>query len=323
MKIIIITILMIGGFSAFSQDSLVENEQKSAEQKKNHSAKKTGEPTLSESDGEDVSGELKEELIEEEQRDILAEFLIQEVIPAFGNLKHILLTAKPSFYLRFTGKETKLVECSLEFRVRQLKPMKYNIADIEIYDLQASAEIGESRWLFFKTVCGDQNAIMDTNHFNISFFVADTSFQQAPYNLRVKLLDQEQLDVKFWSLDVETVIENSEFEILVGPYGNVEIFNPSYAQYKNDESAYNIPLDQWPSLKGKLSFADQKNGVDVVLAHKTNIIKTIRISGSARLSFPTYLEDVKKDTEVKIPVEGRIFIPEEGEVIPVIDFSMR
>lgn len=250
-------------------------------------------------------------------KNVLAEFLLNEVIPAFGSLEHIFLTNKPSFSIHFTKGGAELLDCSLDFRLKQIRPMKYDIANVEIYDFQASAEIGQSRWLFFKVLCGEKNLIINTNHFNFSFFVTDENFNKAPYNLKVKLLNQEQLDIKFWSLDLQTIIQDSEEEMLLGPYGNVESFSDSFSDYENEPGSYDIPLFLWPALSGKLDHSS------IIHVEKVKIKKIIQLQGSAQLSFPTFENDVKTDTAVAMPVEGNIFISEDGKNIPVINFSMK
>ena len=243
----------------------------------------------------------------------LDDFILKEVIPSFGTLENILLTNKPSFKMRFTGKGAQLEECFLSFRLKQMRPMNYNIAHIEVYDFPVSAAIGTDRWLFFEMKCGDKNQALNIDHYHLSFFITDGEFKKAPYHLKVKLMEQEQIDVQFWSLDVEALIHNKKEDVLVGFHGNVMEWEKAFSSYKKGKE-YLIPVSAWPPLKDKMP------PESVISARRIETVKRIDIKGSARLFLPTFLENVKNNTEVQMPVKGSIFISDEGETIPVIDF---
>ena len=261
----------------------------------------------------------------EEDDSTFIDFLITEVIPAFGGFEHIFLTTKPSFSAQFTQNGLVLANCSLEFKLKQLKPINYQVTEGKSDNFAVNMSIGQLRWLFFNTSCKENNTSADKNHFNISFSIKDENLEDSYYELGVNAFDKNQLKIKLHSIKMEVIIEEVDQEILVSSYGDVMNFSKALEEYKDDGDIYILPVDLWKPLNNKLRPSNLQKNNDFIELIKVKITDIINIDGAAQLTFPTSVNNVTKYTDVLAPIKGRMFVPkeEDDDIIPVIDFSFQ
>ena len=286
-----------------------------------------------------------EEIIpEDSEEEALMRFLFEEVVPAFGGFQDLLFSHKPSFDIHWTPQGVQVRSCSFEFQLKQLRTIRYNLADIDLYGFQSNAEIGDPRFLFVQISCDETDNIENTVHFNINFFVTDEDLNPSYYGLKIKTMDKEQLDIKLESIKMDVDIRTVDYTLVSDPYGHIEILphespflqffeeDKAYAEIVEGQSTedvvedeqikdmYDIPISTWNQIKGVETSSD---GDPVVPLKKVTVEYAIHLEGSAEMFLPVYTDGIKEDTRVVIPIVGRIFSPLEGEIIPVIDISTR
>ena len=266
----------------------------------------------------------EEESASEENDSTLTDFLIKEIIPAFGGFEHIFLTNKPSFSAQFTQNGLVLENCSLEFKLKQLKPINYQVTEGESDNFAVNMSIGQPRWLFFNASCEENNTSADKNHFNISFTIKDENFKNSYYELTFNAFDKDQLKIKLYSIQMGVTLEEVNQEILVSPHGDVMNFSKELEDYEIEDGLYSLPSSLWKPLN-KVTANSQTPEGSIDELRKVKITQIINIDGVAYLTFPTSVNNITEDTDVSAPVKGQIFIPEkeEDDPIPVIDFSFR
>ena len=283
------------------------------------------EETANDPQQEDTSESEQTEEDSSEDKDLtFMDFLITEVIPAFGGLEHIFLTTKPSFSIHFTQGGATLIDCSLELKLKQLETIQYRIIDSDTDNFPVNMNIGQPKWLFFNASCGEQSISPDKNHFNIFFTVKDENLEDSYYELGVNAFDKNQLKIKMHSMEMEVIIEEVEQEILLSSYGDIMKFSKALEEYKDDGDTYILPLDLWKPLNNKLKSSNLQENNDSIKLKKVKVTHIIDIDGTAQLTFPTSVNNVTEYTDVLAPIKGQIFIPEEEEadLIPAIDFSL-
>ena len=261
----------------------------------------------------------------EESDSTFIDFLVEEVIPAFGGFEHILLTTKPSFSVHYTQKGVALIDCSLELKLKQLRTIQYQVTDSNTGNFPVNMNIGQPRWLFFKASCGEQSTSTDRNHFNISFTVKNENLKDSYYELGVNAFDKDQLKIKLYSIKIEVITEEVDQEILVSSHGDVMKFSKELKKYKDNDEIYILPLELWKPLNNKLRPSNLQENNDLTELKKVKITQIINIDGVIQLTFPTSVNNVTEDTNVLAPIKGQIFIPEkeDDDIIPVIDFSIQ
>lgn len=279
------------------------------------------------------------------EEEALMQFLMEEVIPAFGGFQDLLFSNKPSFDIHWTPQGMQVKNCSFEVQLKQLRTIRYNLADIELYGFQSNAEIGDPRFLFVQISCGETNNVADTARFNIKFFVTDEAQNPSSYSLKINTMEQEQLQIKLDSIDMDVEIETVDYVLVLGPHGHIEILpressllqifeeNQAYTEVIEEgqsgedveseqiKNMYDIPISVWNQIKGvhETSFVEDT----LVSVKKVTVEQVINVNGSAEIFLPVYTDGVKQDALVVIPIVGRIFSPAEGDVIPFIDISTR
>ena len=221
----------------------------------------------------------------EPPQDSLVIFFLQEVLPAFGGFKQIF-HQKPSFQISFNAEGLSLKNCAFSTQLKQLRPIKYDIADVELYDFQAHAEIGDKRFLMLKAECGEFSK--DSQNFKVSLSIADESLEPSFYGLKVKTLDQEQMHLKLWSAAVNVSIRGEEKTMGLDSEGRV------------------LPVGSFSEDSFK----------------KIKIVQTINIEGLAKMSMPVSQGGNRVEEKMQMPLKGNIFVSSEGEYIPVLDISM-
>jgi len=279
---------------------------------------------------------------EDSEEEALMKFLFEEVIPAFGGFQDLLFSNKPSFDIHWTPQGMQVKSCSFEFQLKQLRTIRYNLADIELYGFQSNAEIGGPRFLFAQISCGETNSVENTVRFNFKFFVTDEDLTPSYYSLKIKTMDKEQLDIKLKSIEMDVDIETVDYTLISDQYGHVETLpheSPFLKAFKEDEAyaeitegqdeedivedkqiknMYDIPVSVWNQIKGTAS-----DGDSLVPLKKMKVESAIHLKGSAEILLPVYTDRVKQDVPVVIPIVGSIFSSVEGGIIPVIDISAR
>ena len=281
-----------------------------------------------------------EEAVESEA---LVKFLVEEVFPAFGGFQDILFS-KPSFEIHWTPESMQIKNCSFRIQLKQLRAVRYNLADIQLYGFRSDAEIGDPRWLVVDISC--EEAPQNKTRFKVKFFVTDEELNPSYYSLKIKTMDKEQLDIKLGSVEMDLDIETVEDVLLSDPYGRVEVLpkdspfleffeeEKAYAEITEDEppdssleenrNMYDIPLSLWGQIqKGDLQAIEGGSlPGDLIPLKKWRINKVIFLEGSVEILLPVYQEGVREDTRVMVPVTGRIFSSAEGDFLPVVDISM-
>ena len=292
----------------------------------------------------DSETEVETEEVSEEEA--LMQFLVEEVLPAFGGFQDILFSNKPSFDIHWTPKGMQIKHCSFKFQLQQLRTIQYNLADIELYGFQSNAEIGGSRFLFVQVSCGETNNIENKKHFKIKFFVTDEEQNPSFYSLKIKTMDKEQFDIKLVSIQMDVDIETVDYTLISDNYGHIEILpndspflqffeeDKAYVEVVDDEedgsgveeskeapikNMYDINLSIWNQIKGITEA--QSNESFLVPLKKVRVEQVITLKGSAELFLPVYKDGVKEDAPVVIPITGNIFSSVDGEMMPVIDIS--
>lgn len=280
-----------------------------------------------------------------EEEEALMKFLFEEVIPAFGGFQDLLFSNKPSFDIHWTPQGMQVRSCSFEFQLKQLRTIRYNLADMELYGFQSNAEIGDPRFLFVQISCGETNNVENTVRFNFKFFVTDENLNPSYYSLKIKTMDKEQLDIKLDSIEMDVDVEAVDYTLISDQYGHVEILphdSPLLKFFKEDEAyaeiaedqdkediaedkqtkdMYDVPASVWNQIKRVTEELSDEGSL--VPLKKTKVEYTIHLKGSAEMFLPVYTDGVKQDASVVMPIVGRIFSPVEGDIIPVIDISTR
>ncbi len=282
------------------------------------------------------------EELEVSEPEALTKFLVEEVFSAFGGFQDILFS-KPSFDIHWTPEGMQIKSCSFKVQLRQLRAVKYNLADMKLYGFRSDAEIGGPRWLMAGISCGGA-VDLKNKRFKVKFFVTDEELNPSHYSLKIKTMDKEQLNIKLGSIEIDIDIETVDDVLLSDPYGRVEILpkdSPFLRFFEKEKSsvegaepvlqnAYDIPSSLWgqiqegdlQSIKGEAP--DRKNiEEDFISLKKMNVNQQIFLEGFAEILLPVYQEGVREDTPVTIPVKGRIFSSAEGEFLPVIDISLK
>lgn len=286
-------------------------------------------------DEEKTSAKLEEE--------VLMKFLLEEVIPAFGGFQDLLFSNKPSFDIHWTPQGMQVKNCFFELQLRQLRTIKYNLADIALYGFQSNAEIGDPRFLFVQMSCGEIEDITDTARFIIKFFVTDEDLNSSYYGLKITTMGKEQLDIKLKSIEMDVDIAAVDYTLILDPYGHIEALphgSPFLQAFVEDQAyvevieegmedtedeqiknMYDIPISMWNQIKG---INEVSSDVDSIISlKKVKVEQIVNLKGSIEMFLPVYADGVKQDTRVVMPITGRIFYPVEGSVIPVIDISTK
>ena len=270
--------------------------------------------------------------LNEEQKDEMTEFLIKEVIPAFEGLKHFQLNNPPSFHLHFTPSGIQLKNCSLSFQIQQLESIQYNLARLDLHDFQADAHIGQPQsFLFFDIECGDQSAVINGYHFKADVSIKDKNLKPFYYGINVHSLDQEQVSLKIWSINIDVKIQNDTKWTLFDSQNNVVLLDSlkddsnvplEILEEKSTTDSYSISQEIWPY---------PLPNTDTVQVTKAQAVQMISLEGVIRLSLPTSVNGQRQETEISIPVTGNIFAFEEENTsdnqekevvyIPNINFS--
>ena len=290
----------------------------------------TEEAVPKESDTSPVSESKEIPNLNEEQKDEMTEFLIKEVIPAFGGLQHFQLNQPPSFYLHFTPEGIQLTKCSFNFQIQQLESIQYNLAQVDLHDFQANAHIGQSEsFLFFDVSCGDQSNVINGFHLNADISIKDKNSEPSYYGITIHSLGQEQLSLKILSINIDIKIQNDAKwtlqdsrkkvvfvkSIQTHPHFPLEIL-----EEKSTTNFYSIPQEVWP-----YTYPD----VEAIQVTKAQTTQIISLEGTVRYSLPISVNGQRQETEVSIPINGNIFAFEKESAegnpetiyIPNIHFS--
>ncbi|MDE0151142.1 MAG: hypothetical protein OXK80_01420 [Bdellovibrionales bacterium] len=334
-----ISVFLVFSFFAFGENYTSEQgAQPSADGAKEGSSVISEEPDINNVKKDETSTDASEE-------EALMQFLMEEVIPAFGGFQDLLFSNKPSFDIHWTPQGMQVKNCSFEVQLKQLRTIKYNLADMELYEFQSNAEIGDPRFLFVQISCGETNNVTDTARFNIKFFVTDENLNPSVYSLKIKTMEQEQLDIKLDSIEMDVEIETVDYVLLLDSDGHIERLphespflksfeeSQAYAEVieedQSEESVeseqiknmYDIPVSVWNQIKGVNETPSDESAL--VSVKKVTVEQVINVNGSAEIFLPVYKDGVKQDARVVIPIVGHIFSPAEGDLIPFIDISMR
>ena len=289
---------------------------------------------------------LKTETVSEDsEEEALRKFLTEEVIPAFGGFQDLLFSHKPSFDIHWTPQGIQVRSCSFKFQLKQLRTIRYNLADIELYGFQSNAEIGDPRFLFVQVSCGEIDDVENTTRFNIKFFVTGEDLSPSYYGLKIKTMDKEQLDIKLKSIEMGVDITAVDYTLVSDQHGHIEILphespflqffeeDKAYAEMVENQDVedivedeqiknmYDIPISIWNQIKGVTEVSSDGNSL--VPLKKVTVEYTIVLQGSAEIFLPVYGEGIKEDARVVMPITGSIFSSVDGEVIPVIDISTK
>ena len=268
--------------------------------------------------------DLVEHAQTEENDPTVTDFLIEEVVPAFGGFEQLFLTNTPSFNIQFTQDGIELKDCSLEIKLKQLKTIQYQVTDSDTDGFPVNLNIGQPRWLFFNASCEEQDTEADTNYLNISFTIKDENLEDSYYELVFNAFDKEQLTIKLYSIQLGALFKEVDQEILLSSHGDVMNFSKELKGYKSADDTYSLPIELWEPLNNKLRSAVQNNN-DFIELRKVKITQIINIDGVVNLTFPTSVNNITENTNVSAPIMGQIFVPEEEEenIIPIIDFSFQ
>lgn len=234
------------------------------------------------------------ERLSKEERDELILFLIKEVLPSFGGLKEL----KPSFKIHFNSEGPFIQSCSIQWKIEQFQTIHYNIADVELYDFQAAADIGRPLFLVFDVSCSPLDTAQKTKEnqkhttkFTVSITFEDQFQETQFYTLKVRSFDQDQLDIKLWSLQFEVQISSLEKEMRLGSDGRIR------------------PVSNWP--------ADPDQIFETI-----QVVSQFSLNGSARLSTPAAVLGERQDVSFTAVISGDIFMSRDGDVYPMVDISM-
>jgi len=278
------------------------------------------------------------ETVSEDSEAELMKFLIEEALPAFGGFQDLLFS-KPSFDIHWTPQGVQVKNCFFEFQLKQLRAIKYNLADVALYGFYSNAEIGDARLLFVQTSCGATDETTGAIRFNIKFFVTDEDLTPSYYGLKITTMDKEQLNIKLKSIAMDVEIEPVDYTLVLDPYGHIEILphTSSSLEFFEEDSAYSeeteenqgeeevmknmydIPVSVWNQIRG----INEESSDSVIPLKKVSVEQVIHLQGSAEMSLPVYVGGVKRDSDIVIPITGRIFSSAEGEMIPLIDISIK
>ncbi len=296
-----------------------------------------------------IASETEVETEEVSEEEALMQFLLQEVIPAFGGFQDILFSNKPSFDIHWTLEGMQIRNCSFKLQLKQLRTIQYNLADMEFYGFRSDAEIGDSRLLFVQVSCGETNQIENKQNFKIKFFVTDENLKSSFYSLKIKTMDKEQIDIKLVSIEMDVDVETVDYTLVSDHYGHIEILpnNSPFLQFFEEDKAYaevveadeglrddsnledgeeapiknmyDISLAVWNQIKGVTE--TQSNDSSLVPLKKMRVEQAITLKGSTELLLPVYKGGAKEDAPVVMPITGSIFSSVDGEMVPVIDIS--
>ena len=266
--------------------------------------------------------QFKQEPVEEETEDEMIPFLLNEIIPAFGGLKSLMLSSKPSFSIHVTNRGVELTSCSVKTKVKQLKPIRYAVSEAEIQEFQVEMDIGEPRWLLLEISCGEKSPMIDTEHFHVSFSVTDDNLEPSNYSIKIKTLNQEQLDMKLVSMDMEIIVQSVDKEMLLDPYEAIGELFPTLEQHKQPNDLYLVPLSLWSPKDSPVKIISALQKDMQIELQKVNVIQIIQFKGNFSLLFPTSINGIRQDTKVIAPVNGTIHVTDTDQYIPAINFSM-
>ena len=284
MKLALAVVFIFFSFFCFSEDKPQDEPQNSGS---------LDIPLLNEeeeqSEDEQTESEPQKEELENIEPEDLTAFFLEQVVPAFGGFKEIF-HQKPSFDIKFDQNGAVIKSCSAALQLSQKRSIEYNIADLNLYDFQSNIEIGGPRYILLNLKCEEGKFFLDAYRFRILLTVADEAFDPSFYSIRVKALEQEQVHLKLWSVELLLSLENSKKQMGFNPQGDLVL--------AADLKSQNIPFDE------------------------LTIEQTISFTGIAHLSLPVSAGGAREESKIRLPVQGTVFISESGEVIPVVDISM-
>lgn len=302
-----------------------------------------------------VSKEDKSVLTEPE-KDAVMEFLVREVIPAFNGFQDVLFS-KPSFEIHWTPEGMQIKHCSFKFRLKQIRTISYNLADIQLYGFQSNAEIGIPGLLFVELSCGGAGSVEDVLHFNVKIFATDEEQNPSYYSFKIKTMNKEQLYLQLKSIELDVDVESVDSILVLDPEERVEVLpqdspflkffeeDKAYAEadLKDEDSGssevdkfknvYDISLNVWNQMKGGDSlgreFSEAQNlGQDdaktkssesdsLVPLKKWSISQIIHVKGSTEILLPVYKNGVKVFEHTVAPIIGSFAFSEDGGFIPI------
>ena len=259
-----------------------------------------------------------EELLNSEDR--FSEFITQNLLPAFGDLKDILLTSRPSLSIRITPEGVEIRECAFQFQIKPPTTIQHPLTPPSttsdgMPDDERQREAPPPA-LLFEVQCGLETFNSSVTFFEVSMSVLDTDKNPTHYGLKINSL--EQVSIKLWGMRAKLHIDSTQRTILMGPKGLTRPFTGEFAKTHslNEEGLYEVKASLWPPFKSP-------SPESVVLVKKISVSHTMEIDGSSELSVPVSVEGVRQDTRFRFPFKGQIFFSETGDVIPVMDFSIQ
>ena len=329
---------LIFTFQLFAAESITDSATDAKAPENVSDEETTDSSNILEEDTETSKKEIEADGISEEEA--LIKFLIEEVFSAFGGFQDIFFS-KPSFDIHWTPEGMQIKNCSLKLQLKQLRALRYNLADMELYGFRSDAEIGGPRWLFVQMSCDQTKGIENKTHFKVKFFVTDEDLNPSYYSLKIKTMDKEQFDIKLQSIEMGVDIETVDDVLLSDSYGHVEILpnDSPFLRFFEEEKAYAEEVEE-VSTDDSLTEVGPKNIYDInsrvwdqikktsseeeslIPLKKMNINQVINVKGAAEISLPVYKEGAKEEVRVVIPVEGHIFSSVDGEIVPIIDISI-
>lgn len=271
------------------------------------------------------SDEFMKKDVTSEEESALTKFLFDEVIPAFGGLKTILLNTKPSGEIRFLKNSTVTRECDLEVGLQQLKSINYNkVFEIEKpnYKIDANTIIGAERKLNLAVQCGPGAKVVGIEHYRVQFFVTDSEGNESAYRVRVKGHEQ-QLELIFHNMEGEFLFFNDEKDILVSH--NYEILeNKKEFESYIEKGVASLPLELFLKEEDSLdSLEFLKSEMSHVELLQRTSINRLKLDARIRIELPSTGPSGERELLVhNIPVKGTIYFMADGEVLPDIDLKV-
>lgn len=248
----------------------------------------------------------------------IMDWVMEEVLPAFGNLKNLQFAQAPILSASFMKAGGALNSCRVEANITQLKEIKYNIIKIPSY-IDGSVDIGSEKKINFSFLCGEIN--VEPGVKNLYFRVYFTNQGEASrYNLEIHMMEQTQKILQMEYIDFKAKVITKEEQILVTYNGEAMPYLESYEEYKRGD-VYQIPVALWKekgsSVRGQLPTEDQ--GLKFIPASLEKSIERIELKGEMKSLFPIGDSEGRSVyTDYFFNMDGKLYKLEDQMMLPLI-----